>query len=123
MQVDIFELEKHKKGFWGHADPAERRKLGTVLRWVGAFGYECFFQTSGDKNLVPASGACWLDAFDETAWSNLLCAHDARVLTFLRENWAPTHAELAATVRQIQEAKLVPNHLKRAKGEAAATGP
>ena len=87
-----FEFEKVRKAYWSHADPAERRTLRTLLGWLLPLGYQCFWQA--DKYLVPASGACWNDAFEDMGWSNLVCAHQPQVLRFFGEQFNTTREQL-----------------------------
>ena len=89
-RVAVFEFETHTKAFWQHLttptediQPREQRHLHTLLAWISAAGYECFWQ-SFDGRLVPASGECWTPGMARVGWANMLCAHEPAVLTRLK---------------------------------------
>ena len=79
--VAIVHFEKHQKGYWAPSHP-EHRTLGGVVGSLHALGYECFVE--GMHVLVPVSGGCWRPALDNISWSNLVCAHDDKILSALR---------------------------------------
>ena len=84
---------------WASPDPSVCRSLAALLAWVGAEGYECFFQTR--HFLVPANGPCVPAAPDllasEIDWSNLLCAVEPPVLEVLRKFVPGDGAQLATS--------------------------
>ena len=102
--IDVFEFEKVRKAYWSHVDPAERRTLRTLLGWLLPLGYECFWQA--DRYLVPASGACWNDAFEDVGWSNLVCAHQPQVLRFFGEQFNTTREQLVEHWQKLAAAKI-----------------
>lgn len=80
-RVSIVEFEAKRQG-WGAETARQARlaaasgelRLDQTVRWLGSFGYGCFFQTKSGC-VVPVSGACWQVAFGPpTCGGNGLCA-------------------------------------------------
>ena len=80
-RIAIVVFEKHLKGYWAPTHP-ERRTLRSMIHWLHDLGYSCFVE--GMRFLTPISPpSCWLDAFEQISWSNVVCAHDGEVLSRL----------------------------------------
>ena len=77
-RVALLEFEVNRRGYWGTGAEAV---LEHTLRWLSDNRYGCVFLAHTD--LLPASGSCWLPAFEKRKWSNMLCAHEAPVLAAL----------------------------------------
>jgi FkbM family methyltransferase len=76
-KVDILKFEYHGVGAWSTRS-VERRDLSAVVARLFAFGYECFFDGNNGQ-LAPISDRFWCEALEVRMWSNVVCAHDARV--------------------------------------------
>ena len=77
--ISLVEFEfSARKGFWSAAAGADQRTLEHTLLWLGSFGYSCFWIVP--DGLARASPPCWQPAFEQTRWSNLLCAHEPKIL-------------------------------------------
>ena len=81
QRVGLVEFEAKRQG-WGAETARHARlaaasgdlRLDQTVRWLGSFGYGCFFQTRSGC-VVPISGACWQEAFGPpTGGGNALCA-------------------------------------------------
>ena len=76
-------------------------RLDQTVRWLGSFGYGCFFQTRSGC-VVPVSGACWKETFGPPAGGgNALCAVGAplSLLWKLSDECARCSAEQLAALR------------------------
>ena len=81
QRVGLVEFEAKRQG-WGAETARHARlaaasgdlRLDQTVRWLGSFGYGCFFQTRSGC-VVPVSGACWKETFGPPAGGgNALCA-------------------------------------------------
>ena len=76
--------------------------MRNTLALMQAAGYACYWILT--DAIVPATGACWLNEFNTNLkWSNMLCAHEAPVLTVLdsiaREGYEERRASAAKSGR------------------------
>ena len=91
-RVSLVEFEVNNRGMWNRLfSGREARTVNGTLNMLHDAGYACYWVLT--RALVPASGACWIDAFGgRPAWSNVLCAHEPPVVAALtrmaREGYA-----------------------------------
>lgn len=78
--VALLEFEYSGAGYWSAAH-SESRTLERTLSWLDSLGYRCYWQARHD--LIPATRPCWRAEFETRSWSNLVCAHEPRVLAVL----------------------------------------
>lgn len=108
QRVGLVEFEAKRQG-WGAETARHARlaaasgdlRLDQTVRWLGSFGYGCFFQTRSGC-VVPISGACWQEAFGPpTGGGNALCAVGAplSLLWKLSDECARCSAEQLAALR------------------------
>ncbi len=76
--VSLIEFEVNNLGYWHRGARADYRKVRDVAQMLGSSGYHCFWQTH--SALVPLTGECWRDKYEMRRWSNVLCAHEARLV-------------------------------------------
>ena len=76
-RVGFVKFEYHNTGFWSETS-RDRRKLESTLGWLYEAGYTCFMEAQGA--LAPISGTCWDQRFESRRWSNVVCAHEPRML-------------------------------------------
>lgn len=82
-RVSLIEFEVNNRGMWNRLmSRGEARTVNGTLNLLHASGYACFWVLT--RALLPASGACWLDAYGgRPAWSNMVCAHEPPVIAAL----------------------------------------
>lgn len=79
-RVALLEFEYSGAGYWSAAH-SEARTLERTLSWLDSMSYRCFWQAR--HALIPATRPCWRAEFETHSWSNLVCAHEPRVLAVL----------------------------------------
>jgi hypothetical protein len=112
-RVALLQFEYSEKNYW-----KEPGSLKAVLDRLGNLSYSCFWhQDSGC--LLPASGTCWLPAFEFRQWSNLACASERHgVLQQLRRVAARcrTPAGRAAVSDKVSKGLGAPRHSAQSHG-------
>lgn len=85
----------------------DARTVNSTFNLFHSAGYACFWVLA--RSLVPASGACWIDAYkSKPEWSNVVCAHEPPVVDALRGIVREGYARRRATAAEGRSGNTAP---------------